>query len=453
MDLNVSSSRIAIVVPRQSFVYRGVGAYCKSIIDFALANNVAVDIISDDAVRDNGMFDAYAGKVNWYIPESIYNDKVYKQLSTFNKPYDTALVLNLRNAMIRAAANHSYDCIITNTGEALDAITGIGLHTVTRVGHATHHESEASVEICSDIFTRGVSDRYAALCKLPGITLLCQSNWVVNKLILRGIDAKNCVMAQPLLTEAELANFDSLPATGWGVGFIGPYEPRKAPDEFIRAVSQAKLPAVVLTPSEASAKKFKEKLTDAGVEHQVHVGLTGKAKVSVLRGLAAAYHPAQSETFGLGVYETAHCCPTIVLKEREWSNVHADYAQVVDKDAVVTTLQQCYNQKHMVNQAALIKTHQRAAKTWQQLFVADKNKKPTKNNFYTELDSKQIIKHSDFAAIAKSFCTDEIHKLMRLPTVEGIETLHTTSDTYYRYQGSVVEIPQTDNTNALFSFE
>jgi glycosyltransferase involved in cell wall biosynthesis len=450
MDMKYNTARIAILVPRQSFVHRGVGVYCKSIIDFALRQCINVDIISDDHARDNGLLDAYQGRVSWFTPRQRYDDKVFKELSTFGKPYDVGTVLNLRNSLIEALRHHSYDLVITNTGEALDAVTGLGLNMVSKVAHATHHESEAHVTIRHDIFTKGVSTRYSYLCGLPDVTLLCQSAWVKSRVVSAWPDKlEDAVVATPLLAEPQLLEFEKLPSASWGVGFVGPYEPRKEPDEFIRVVSKAKLPAVIITPSETSAKKFREKLTEAGVEHRIHVGITGQAKVEVLRGLAAGYHPAQSETFGLGAFETSHTCPTLLLDSRDWSGVHEKYSILCSKETVVDTLKAVYGKRDLVQQDTLRRITESSESVWKSLMHAEKTTKQTKNNFFTELDQQGLVKHSEFVEKARSFCVDEVHKMMRLPNTQDIEALHTVHETYYRRRGSQLEPKEDDKASVL----
>ena len=91
-----------MLVAKNNFVYRGVGAYAKSIIDWALGEGYHIDIISDAAVRDNGLFDQYRNRVQWIQPATYIDDRIYKELSSFSKPFDITLSLNFRNALIEA---------------------------------------------------------------------------------------------------------------------------------------------------------------------------------------------------------------------------------------------------------------------------------------------------------------------------------------------------------------
>jgi glycosyltransferase involved in cell wall biosynthesis len=450
------TKRIGMLVARNNFVYRGVGAYAKSIIDWALHAGYHIDVISDDAVRDNGLFNAYIGKVQWIQPDNYIEDRIYKELSSFSKPFDTALSLNFRNALVKALSKHTYDMIITNVGEALDAVTGIGVHKYCTVLHATHHESEAGVKVLHDIFSPGVTDHYRALCNLPDVLLACQSEWVQGKAQAQYVTkTKECLIVPPLVPEQELLDFTTLPKERWGVGFVGPWEPRKNPEAYINALKESGLPGVVLVPSSASAKKFEERFKKEGIEYKIHIGVTGLEKTRIIQSLGAAYHPAVSETFGLGALETAHTCPTILLKKNEWSYAHKDYAIIVDENEVAAVLKEVYGTGVVEPiQQQLIKRNNDIHNLLCQLSKREKIATVPKNNFYKELETRNLIKHSDFTQAQSSFCTDEIYKMLKIPSVESVEILHSYNETYYRTLGSNL-LPDEieDPRSSLFTFD
>jgi glycosyltransferase involved in cell wall biosynthesis len=440
-----TSKRIALLVARNNFVYRGVGAYCKSILDWALSQGHTIDVISDNYVRDNGLFDAYRDQVNWYQPSDIIEEKNWRELSAFKNSFNTELSLNFRNGLIRALRKHSYDLVITNVGEALHAVTSIGLHKVTTVLHPTHHESEAGVPMAHNMFAPGVTDVFQSLCSLPDVHLACQSTWVQQHCQAYTGKTDECAVVAPIVPELGLLDFDKLPQTQWGVGFVGPWEPRKNPEAYIEALKQAGLPGVAIVPSDTSAEKFKQKFKEAGIEYKIYVGVTGDEKTQIIRGLAAAYHPAISETFGLGALETAHTCPTILLADYDWSHVHADYCTVVNKDAVADTLKSLYGKGVSdATKVALEQRHQQAVATLEGFLNRIKDTKRTKNSFYEQLDTDQLVHHEQFVNELPSFCTDEIYKLARACYQEGVDTLHSKGGTYYRITGCGVE-PQEDS--------
>ena len=452
-----TTKRIGMLVARNNFVYRGVGAYAKSIIDWALSEGYVIDIISDAPVRNNGLFDQYQGSVQWIQPKHYIDDKVYKELASFSKPFDTALSLNFRNALVEALRKHTYDLIITNVGEALDAVTSIGVHKYCTVLHPTHHESEAGVKVLHDIFAPGVTDRYSALCNLPDVNLACQSNWIAShaQTQYNNKDASEILIVPPLIPEPELLDFSTLPKERWGVGFIGPWEPRKNPEAYIKALKESGLPGVVLVPSETSAKKFKSVFEKEGIDYKIHVGVTGVEKTKIIQSLGAAYHPAVSETFGLGALETAHTCPTILLKKNSWSFAHEDYAIIVDEADVPAKLLKVYGigvTEERKTQLLYRDTHIR--NKLNKIATRTPIDKITKNNFYTALEAEGLIKHEEFTAKHATFCTDEIYKVLRLPAIDSVEILHSYDETYYRNKGSnLLPEESSDPVDSLFTFE
>lgn len=448
-----NTKRIAILVARNNFVYRGVGAYVKSIIDWALDESYYIDVISDDAPRDNGMFDAYRGRVNWIAPKATIADPVYKELSAFSKPFDTVLSLNFRNAFVAAMRKHTYDLIITNVGEALHAVTSVGAHKYCTVLHPTHHESEAGVKVRYDIFSPGVCDQYRALCNLPDVTLACQSSWVRSLALHQYPDkVDELAVCNPLVPEAGLLDFTVQPAERWGVGFIGPWEPRKNPEAYITALKKAGLPGVVLVPSETSAKKFREKFKEHGIDHKIYVGVTGAEKTAIIKSFGAAYHPAVSETFGLGALETAHACPTILLKKNEWSQAHASYATIIDEQYVADTLREVYQQPVSADiQAVLVAREKLARQQLKDLVAREKTTVTPNNNFFKQLEKTGLVNHKDFVQSLASLCTDEIYKMLKIPSVSGVEVLHSLDSTYYRNAGSLLE-PEVAKEESLFDF-
>ena len=450
-----STKRIGMLVARDNFVYRGVGAYAKSIIDWAMKEGYIIDIISDRPARLNdGLFANYQQIIKWISPREVYEDKTYKTLSSFSKPFDTALSLNFRNALVEALRNHTYDLIITNVGEALDAVTSIGVHKYAKVLHATHHESEAGIKVSHDIFSPGVTDQYRGLCNMPEVLLACQSNWIRDNAITQysNKDKNEILVVPPLVPEIELLDFSTLPTERWGVGFIGPWEPRKNPEAYIRALKKSGLPGVVLVPSETSAKKFKAVFEKEGIEYKIHVGVTGKEKTNIIQSLGAAYHPAIAETFGLGALETAHTCPTILLAKNDWSQAHAEYAIIVEEDEVADVLKEVYGagvgiviQKHLTQRDKQIR------KQLVELATIEQTDKIPKNNFYTTLEEQGLVKHSDFTAAQASFCTDEIYKMLKIPQINTVEVLHNYHETYYRTKGS--NLLPVETVDSLFTFE
>lgn len=450
--MNYTSKRIALVVARNNFIHRGVGSYSKSLIDWALANNHTIDIISDDYVRDNGLFDQYADRVNWFTPETIYNDKIYKEITAFKFGYNVGASLNFRNSLFRALKRHTYDLMIANSNEALMAIVSMGMHRVTKVLYPTHGGVESGVETSQSLFAAGITDVFVGVNGVPGVLLACQSDWVRDHAQqLYAHKAAECITVGPMVPELDLLDFDRIDtAKQWGVGFIGPWEGDKAPEQYVEAVKTAGLPAVVICPSDVSEKKFRKAFEDNGIEYKIHVGVTGKEKTDIIRTFAVAYHPSLTETFGLGVLETAHTCPTILLEKRKWSVAHRDYCIIDTEDRVPELLKAMYA-KGVFNRQALLERHQRTIDTLNNLLDQPKVPRKNKNSLTEAIDGSTIIKQSDFTDSLPSFCSDEFFKLARMTAQQEVEVLHTKDATWFRVAGSNQEPTEdTDVFSSLF---
>jgi hypothetical protein len=451
--MSYTSKRIALLVARNSFIHRGVGSYSKSILDWALTNGHTIDIISDDHVRDNGLFDQYSDRVNWFTPEDIINDKIYKEITAFKFGYNVGASLNFRNSLFRALKKHTYDLMIPNSNEALMAILSMGMHRVTTVLYPTHGGIESGVETQQSLFAAGITDMFVGLNSVPKVLLACQSEFVkqhADKLYPNKTD--ECLVVGPMVPELDLLDFDRVDTTRqWGVGFIGPWEGDKAPEQYVEAVKAAGLPAVVICPSDVSEKKFRKAFEDAGIEYKIHVGVTGKEKTEIIRTFAAAYHPSLTETFGLGVLETAHVCPTVLLSKRKWSVAHKDYCYIVTEDDVADLLKDSYG-KGVVNKQALLDRHQKTVDLLNGLLNREKVPRKNKNSLTEAIDSDTIVKQEDFTTSLPSFCSDEFYKLARIAYQKEVEVLHTKDSTFFRVAGSNAE-PQEklDVFSSLFS--
>jgi hypothetical protein len=451
--MTYTSKRIALVVARNNFIHRGVGSYSKSIIDWALANGHTIDIISDDVVRNNGLFDQYKDQVNWITPEDIINDKVYKEITAFKFGYNIAASHNFRNSLFRALKKYTYDMFVPNSNEALMAILSMGLHRVSTVLYPTHGGVESGIETTQSLFAAGITDVFVGVNGVPGVLLACQSDWVrEHTQRLYAHKADECITVKPMVPELDLLDFDKVDTTKqWGVGFIGPWEGDKAPEQYVQAVKAAGLPAVVICPSDVSEKKFRKAFEENGIEYKIHVGVTGKEKTDIIRTFAAAYHPSLTETFGLGVLETAHTCPTILLSKRKWSVAHRDYCVIDDEANVPELLKKLYG-TGVFNEQALIDRHRQSVHILNALLNQPKVPRKNKNSLTEAIDGATIIKQSEFTDSLPSFCSDEFFKLARMTTQQEVEVLHTKDSTFFRVAGSGAEFEEkTDVFNSLFS--
>jgi glycosyltransferase involved in cell wall biosynthesis len=303
---------------------------------------------------------------------------------------------------------------------------------------------------------------FVGLNGVPKVLLACQSDWVREHAQALYPDKKDeCITVGPMVPELGLLDFDKIDTTKqWGVGFIGPWEGDKNPEAYVRALKASGLPAVVICPSDVSEKKFRKAFEENGIEYKIHVGVTGKEKTDIIRTFAAAYHPSLTETFGLGVLETAHTCPTILLGKRKWSGAHKDYCIVIGEAneadtvaAVAGILKDRYATGVAdVAKQALLDRHQKTVDVLNGLLNREKLPRKNKNSLTEAIDGATIIKQEEFTDSLPSFCSDEFYKLARIAYQNEVEVLHTKDSTFFRVAGSGAEFEEkTDVFNSLFS--
>jgi len=129
-----------------------------------------------------------------------------------------------------------------------------------------------------------------------------------------------------------------------GILFIGRYEDRKNPGEYIKALAMIKekygveLKAKVLTRT-AHVKKFEADFAAIGhTNYEIKADVVGEEKSKMIQSSKVAFMPYKNESFGIAVLEALRFMPTIVLDKFDWhynfkkfSNyISADYKDIAD---------------------------------------------------------------------------------------------------------------------------
>lgn len=435
MPTKRSKIRIACVVPSASLVFRGVGNFCVNLFDLAEEYGWIVDVILDAPPRDNDLYRTYKG-LNWVYPDDPIPYKTHTDLFFWRDNLNLEKVMNFRNAMVKALKSYSYELVIANTGDALLACYYLRLGLYTNLLYYTHHESAACMDYKHDIYTPETSGLFRIFDTLPGIVVGTQTS--PNRSRIRALLGKNIrVAVLPYLVDKEVYNqpkpaFDKT----WGVGFVGPYEPRKAPELYIKALEEANLPAVVLTTT-TSAKKFEKELKSRRIEHKIYADIMGKEKAEAIASMRSAYHPSYVETFGLGVFETAHFCPTLVLKNRQWSSNHSNWTIQVSADEAPAILQRVYSGKiegpdsREILEEWRLKTREKWKSFVEDVCAYTKDKKPQRHNLIDAVKSTGQLKVAEWTAgIQGKFTNDEYGKVLRFRQNPASGVVHTQKSTY-----------------------
>ena len=451
-----TNPRIALVIPRINFVYRGGGATAKGILNWAERNNYCVDVISDQPYRPNDMFNSYFGRFKWIYSSEFKVDPIHRDLNLYDSVIDTEMITRLKNSLVKAIEQYSYGAIITNLQESLMATTSIGLHKTGTVCHITHSETEAGLtgdNLKYHKHAPGIGEVWQSQCGLPGVRLLVQSDWLRPYTVdfYKGKDW-NDIETFPLLLPD--AGDKAIPKQErYGIGTIGSFEPRKANDVFIDYCKEMNETARLLAPTKNSAEKFMKKCAEKGVKSHAEYGLGGYEKRRWLASLGLAYHPSHCESFALGALETAEFVPTILRKDREWSVAHEKYCHIIDESELVSIGKKLYNTDNSPEHTkAWQERNDKVEKQWHSLVRKSDNK--INANWKKMLDEKGILNVSDLGKIDRrhaAITQDTTVKMAKLARNQDIEQLNTPNDQWVRYKGSNVEPQETVNKGSFES--
>lgn len=359
-DIQITQ-RVALVVLKSSYVNRGVATYINGWLEWGLRTGVQVDVISNGPIEDvaNNQFDRYTEVSNWIAPERE-NDSRPDYLVTLRQPIiKLKECLDLRTAIVEALSRHTYDAIILNTVDVLYTVVSMGLdHEHPNIYYATHSPNDVG---------RGQDNWYSLLTKslleYSPVKILCQSARM-KQLAERHLETELNVgrtsieqrlqVAAPPLGQPELLEFAPVEQRQ-GILFIGPYEENKGSETFIECCHKNNLPALLITPSQQSADKFKRRFLELGIAHEIHVSLTGVNKVLAMRKAAVAVIPSTEETFCYTALEAAHVCRCIIPLNRDWTDTHKDWCIRIDERDMHKHIQEHYAKP-------LLPEHQQALK-------------------------------------------------------------------------------------------
>lgn len=471
-------NRLGLLVLKNSYVNRGVATAVNGWLEWGLRNNVQVDVISDSSDLHNNQFTRYETVSRWISEQADLEDQFDPEVQGDSNDFadykktnrwitETELTENrdpnismrypfirldeatkLRGSLIQALSEHSYDALIVNTLDVLVSVASIGLHNeFPNLYYITHSEDDI-----------GLGKRHYftpithGLLKSMNINILCQSERTQRCFLASsGYDPK-LVRVQPYhIGQPEFQEFKEI-ENRRGILYIGPYEDRKDPEVYIRACKDSGLPALLITPSETSARKFKRRFLQEGIEHEIHVALTGKNKVAVMRTAAVAIIPSKEETFCFTAWEAAHCCPTIVPLEREWTENHSLWCHRVPLNEITETAKQLYGQPVSEQTKQAILAHSRSADEIGLTLITHTPHDEEINNALTKW-LKQVGQGRvrDFFRSRPTVVLDELYYVFKLLGHEDYEITHNMGETYIRYLKYQDNV--NDNLTAMFNLE
>ena len=454
------TQRVALVLLKTSYVNRGVATYVNGWLEWGLRNDVQVDVISNSPLEEvsNNQFARYEGTSNWISPERE-NDSRPDYLVTLRQPIIKLKdCLDLRTGLVEALSRHTYDAVILNTIDVLYTVVSMGLdHEHPNIYYATHAIGDGGFGPKT-----WINDLTQSLLSYSPVKLLVQSEFMAeqSRQYLKAEDERIKV-ATPMLAQPELLTFerDSDPK---GILFIGPYEERKGSEVYINACKVSGKPALLITPSQQSADKFKRRFLELGIEHEIHVGLTGVNKVTAMRKAALAILPSIDETFCYTALEAAHVCRTIIPADREWAQTHKAWCIMIDTADIHNHILEHYGKPLIPEHTAALKNlfTQSDAENWQ--LLAQDTHTDQQNNALTKwIDQRGTTTLRQFYSSRPKRVQrdwqpdlDELFYAIRLNGHQGYEFEQTLSDTVITKVGYTSNISQQEidtNLNQLFN--
>jgi site-specific DNA-methyltransferase (adenine-specific) len=445
--------RIALLVLKNSYVNRGVATYVNGWLEWGIRNNIQVDIISNASIDDisNNQFERYKGVSNWIAPQ---------EASTVNEDNTVALrtpiirlndSVNLRTAIIEALSRYTYDAILLNNIDNLFTVTSMALERYhPNILYVTHSPVDIGEHMGND---HHIDQLTRAMLKGTSVNLLCQSAWMKEQIQQHSdIEAHRVSVATPMLGQPEyLQCLDEEFVDRRGILFIGPYEERKGSEAFIQACADNGLPAIVVTPSQHSADKFKKRFLELKIEHEIHVGLSGINKVTAMRQAALAIIPSKSETFCYTALEAAHICRCIIPENRAWSTIHKDWCVRVHENDISAAVKLHYNQPQTEEAKLALREVFQLADVESLTVLNYRENTDQPNNALTKLLEKAgRVSIRDYVASRPSRVIDELYYAFPLQNNPEYVIEQTQFDTYIKRRDYVAPT-DFDNVDASLS--
>jgi len=321
--MNTYKKRIAFCLSDQHTIpHGGLGQFAKSFIETFTPLGYKIDIITDKPTS-NLAFKEYLESVgaNFIWSPTARSYSAHTKTFMFEDSYNFEKMSSFRDSMMYALNKNLYDIIICNTLESFPGIYALNLHKTVQVIYYTHNESMVFLDDRSwkNEFTESFNEVFNALMRVKGITIGTQTLRNRNELLAQKLF--NSYELPIPMPEKTLLEENNKPREG--VLWIGRWEPRKNPEEFIRVIKETGLPAKVITNTNG-AKKFEEALKAIGAKYEIKIGVYGQEKVNFMTSARVAYNPAIRESFGLAFYECMGQLPTVAIKGMSWLDNFSD---------------------------------------------------------------------------------------------------------------------------------
>lgn len=446
--------RIALLVLKNSYVNRGVATYVNGWLEWGLRNNIQVDIISNASIDDisNNQFERYKGTSNWISPQTPSTENEDNLVSMRTPIIRLNDSVNLRTAIVEAMSRYTYDAILLNNIDNLYTVTSMALDRYhPNILYVTHSPTDIGRRMLGN--DSHIINITRSMLKNSEVKVLCQSEYMRKEIYdFADVHLARTRVVTPMLGQPELLNcLDEEFKDRKGILYIGPYEDNKNSEVFIQACAENKLPALLITPSQKSADKFKARFLELGIEHEIHIGLSGINKVNAIKTAALAIIPSKTETFCYTAIESAHICRTIIPMDRDWTQAHKDWCIRVNESEISAAVKEHYNQPPTEQaKQALREIFVEADQQGLSILNYEANEDQPNNALTKLLEKTGRVSIRDFVASRPSRVIDELYYALPLQNNPEYRIEHTMTDTYIMRK-DYVAASDFDNVDASLS--
>lgn len=407
------SKRVAFLISDQSLIQNGgIGQFTKAFAEMAHDLGWAVDLILDKKSSSPEFLGQFSDKIDRvFTPINPLSYGTHSETFAFTDSVNFEKQLNFRNAFMIALQNVMYDLIICNVPEAYMPVYSTGIAKYVPTIFYTHNESMIGLG-ADEVgpYSKEYIEIYRRMYTLPNIFVGTQSQSNVDRFYKRGL----YVVSLPMpMTERSLLESSAKYAKS-GVLYIGRWEERKNPSEYLRLIKETGLPAKVMT-NRNGARKFADAFKSLGIlDYHIGESLGQEEKVEFIKSAKVFYNPALKEAFCYTMIEVLGHAHVVTLKEHDWSAEFASYPNVhrVSKKDAVDKVKALYNTEPDPEAVERVQKYHKDAFLLWQLFSdlhyvvgSDKNR-------------SEVSKKTDF------WYADHIASLKRIASVEDIEVCY-----------------------------
>jgi len=430
--------RVAFLIRSTHFtVYSGIGQFAKTFCEMCDDMDIFVDIIVDQTPK------SASTPLIEVLPEnhkiiSIDGHTYSKHNASFmfTESMNLELVMNFRDAMLKALESHVYDHVVCNIMEAVYGVYDLCLTNSMETMFYTHNENSIALEKIGHVFSDTYINLLVSMMKLPGLNIVTQDKKNASWLVQKNISA---YVLPLLVTERELLKGPPDGTVKEGCLFIGRYEDRKNPESFIKNVKQAGVKPLVLT-NEKGKESFIKRFAEEGItNYSILANVAGQEKVDFINSAQVSYHPSKLESFGYCAYETAFSCPTLLLDKHIWTDIHSEWAFQCIEESLVWQLMRfaCAEQdtKKVERLKRLNEHHQESLKLWKQFFwerVVNIPSTPNPSKLDAVMDANDsFVKLNDFYfkhLKRGNICIEDVRSVLNKKYRYAM--VHTKEDTY-----------------------